>query len=118
MVDTSNNICQHLYLPSNESLQLLALIECKESKVWPWTKKKIYDPYQTIKEKIEVTHLEMLLLYEQLYQSPALFLVSKERTPKKAVDIIQKTKIVLLDEVGFDREYLEMISKPNNQKNG
>jgi len=101
---------EHLYLPTSSRLKLLALVECKESIVWPWTKKKIIDPFHESKEKIEVSHLQMLLFYEKLYAPPLLSLVSRQRTPYRAHKVLSETGIVVYDAVGFNEEVLKKLA--------
>ncbi len=96
-----------------KNLKLIALIECKESIIWPWTKKIIYNPFNQM-EKVEVTHLQMLLTYEKLYTPPLLFLISRMKTPAKALTILNSTKIHVLDSVGFNFNSLLEISEKIN----
>ncbi|MFP4458388.1 MAG: hypothetical protein ACLFSQ_02230 [Candidatus Zixiibacteriota bacterium] len=98
------------FSPTSNYLQLIALIECKESTVWPWTKKKIINPLNPIPEKIEVSHLEMLMYYEKLYTPPLFFLLSRVQTPKKALNTIKETNIRFFDSIGYNETVLEKVS--------
>lgn len=110
LLKSMDRVQEHLYLPTSNRLKLLALVECKESTIWPSTKKKILDPYQKSRDKIEVSHLQMLLLYEELYAPPLFFLVSRERTPDRAHEVLSKTGIHVYDEVGFDEKILKKMA--------
>lgn len=110
LLESMQNPQEHCYIPTSSRLKLLALVECKESTVWPWTKKKIIDPFNESKEKIEVTHLQMLLFYEKLYSPPLLFLVSRKRTPERAHKVLSESDIEVYDEVGFNEEVLKKLA--------
>jgi hypothetical protein len=81
---------------------ILAVIECKESKSWPWTKKQIYDPFSNKPRKIDVTHLQMVKYYSMIYNARAFFVISRLDSPKRALDFLSTEKITILDKVGFD----------------
>lgn len=110
LLDSLQNPQAHHYIPTSSHFKLLALVECKESTVWPWTKKTIIDPFNETKTKIEVNHLQMLLFYEKLYSPPLLFLISRKKTPIRALEILSESNIKVYDNVGFNEQTLKNLS--------
>jgi len=90
---------------------ILSIIECKESTSWPWTTKRIYNPLKDTREKIKVTHLEMLKYYSEIFEPSHFFVVSKLSSPARAVNEISNEDIKLLDEVNFNRNRLSDLVK-------